>query len=85
MEGEVLRPEQTVGKREVVRVDEDLGTSRPSHLSLRLGSWALIISTPTLSLQIDSPFTFARPLGVITGLKYYSWVKPALLGRIQKV
>lgn len=84
MEGEVLRPEQTMGKREVVRVDEDLGTSRPSHLSLRLGSLSLIVSTPTLSLQVDLPFTFTRPLCVIIGLKYCSWVKPALLARIQK-
>lgn len=53
-----------------VRVNEDLGTSRPSHPSLRLGCLSLLISTPTLSLQIDSPFTCTRPSCVITGSKY---------------
>lgn len=54
-----------MGGREVVRVDEDLGTSGPSHLSLRLGSLSLIVSTPSLSLQNDSPFTFTKNLCVI--------------------
>lgn len=68
----------------MVRVDQDLRTLRPSHLSLRLGSLSLIMSTPILSLQIDSPFTFTGPLCVITGSKYYSWVKPALLATRRK-
>lgn len=68
----------------MVRVDEDLGTSRPSHLSLCLGSFSLTISTPSLSLPNDSLFTFTKHLFVITDSKHYSQVKPALLVTIQK-
>lgn len=68
----------------MVRVDEDLGTSTPSHLSLCLGSFSLTISTPSLSLPNNYPFTLAKHLFVITDSKHYSQVKPALLATIQK-